>query len=109
MVVVDVVVVVVVGAACRSWVLPWRDAAPGPGRSPTPSMVPLNVGGMQNTLTSVCDAGAPPVAMGPAGAPFSVITGGAGCLIATAWVAASTPALRRYRRDHPPAGHRAST
>jgi MFS family permease len=42
------------------------------------------------------------------GAPFSVITGGAGCLIATAWVAASTPALRRYRRDHPPAGHRAS-
>ena len=32
------------------------------------------------------------------GAPFSVITGGAGCLIATAWVAASTPALRRYRR-----------
>jgi MFS family permease len=35
------------------------------------------------------------------GAPFSVITGGAGCLIATAWVAASTPALRRYRRDPP--------
>jgi len=33
------------------------------------------------------------------GAPFSVITGGAGCLVATAWVAASTPALRRYRRD----------
>ena len=32
------------------------------------------------------------------GAPFSVITGGAGCLISTAWVAASTPALRRYRR-----------
>jgi MFS family permease len=37
------------------------------------------------------------------GAPFSVITGGVGCLIATAWVAASTPALRRYRGDHPPA------
>src|SRR5260370_1436424 len=36
-------------------------------------MVPLKVGGMQNTLTSVCDAGAPPVAMGPAGAPFSVM------------------------------------
>jgi len=36
-------------------------------------MEPLNVGGMQNTLTSVCDAGAPPVAMGPAGAPFSVM------------------------------------
>ena len=33
------------------------------------------------------------------GAPFSVITGGAGCLVATAWVAASTPALRRYGRD----------
>ena len=33
------------------------------------------------------------------GAPFSVITGGVGCLVATAWVAASTPALRRYRRD----------
>jgi MFS family permease len=31
------------------------------------------------------------------GAPFSVITGGLGCLLATAWVAASTPALRRYR------------
>ena len=32
------------------------------------------------------------------GAPFSVITGGIGCLVATAWVAATTPALRRYRR-----------
>src|SRR4029077_16934018 len=32
------------------------------------------------------------------GAPFSVITGGLGCLVATVWVAASTPALRRYRR-----------
>jgi MFS family permease len=32
------------------------------------------------------------------GASFSVITGGIGCLIATAWVAASTPPLRRYRR-----------
>jgi hypothetical protein len=38
------------------------------------------------------------------GAPFSVITGGVGCLVATAWVAASTPALRRYARDH--AAHR---
>jgi MFS family permease len=34
------------------------------------------------------------------GAAFSVITGGLGCVIATAWVAASTPALRRYRRSH---------
>jgi MFS family permease len=33
------------------------------------------------------------------GAPFSVISGGIGCLLATGWVAASTPALRRYRRD----------
>jgi MFS family permease len=33
------------------------------------------------------------------GAPFSVISGGIGCLVATGWVAASTPALRRYRRD----------
>jgi hypothetical protein len=32
------------------------------------------------------------------GASFSVISGGLGCLIATAWVAASTPALRRYGR-----------
>jgi MFS family permease len=31
------------------------------------------------------------------GAPFSVISGGIGCLIATAWVAASTPMIRRYR------------
>ena len=31
------------------------------------------------------------------GAPFSVITGGIGCLLATAGVAATTPELRRYR------------
>ena len=31
------------------------------------------------------------------GAPFSVITGGIGALLATAWVAASTPELRAYR------------
>src|SRR5262245_49849107 len=30
------------------------------------------------------------------GAPFSVISGGIGCLLAVAWVAASTPELRRY-------------
>ena len=30
-------------------------------------------------------------------APFSVITGGIGCLLATAWITATTPALRRYR------------
>jgi MFS family permease len=31
------------------------------------------------------------------GAPFSVVSGGIGCLIATAWIAAATPELRRYR------------
>ena len=31
------------------------------------------------------------------GAPFAVITGGIGALVATAWVAASTPELRAYR------------
>src|SRR5918912_780 len=30
------------------------------------------------------------------GAPFSVISGGVGCLVAAAWVAAATPALRHY-------------
>jgi MFS family permease len=33
------------------------------------------------------------------GATFSVVSGGIGCLIATGWVAATTPALRHYRRD----------
>jgi MFS family permease len=31
------------------------------------------------------------------GAPFSVITGGIGCLAAVAWIAMSTPQLRQYR------------
>ena len=31
------------------------------------------------------------------GATFSVVSGGVGCLIVTAWVAATTPQLRRYR------------
>ena len=31
------------------------------------------------------------------GATFSVVSGGIGCLIATAWVSATTPALRHYR------------
>jgi MFS family permease len=30
------------------------------------------------------------------GAPFSVVSGGVGCLLATAWIAAATPELRRY-------------
>ena len=30
------------------------------------------------------------------GATFSVVSGGVGCLLATGWVAATTPALRRY-------------
>jgi hypothetical protein len=33
------------------------------------------------------------------GAPFSVVSGGIGCLAATAWVAMTTPALRQYRRE----------
>ena len=33
------------------------------------------------------------------GAPFSVISGGIGCLIATGWVTLATPALPRYRRE----------
>ena len=33
------------------------------------------------------------------GATFSVVSGGVGCLLATAWVAAATPALRHYRRE----------
>jgi MFS family permease len=37
------------------------------------------------------------------GAPFSVISGGVGCMIAVGWVALSTPALRRYRRESAPA------
>jgi hypothetical protein len=38
------------------------------------------------------------------GAPLSVVTGGLGCLVATALVAAATPELRRYRREsHPSA------
>ena len=34
-------------------------------------------------------------------APFSVITGGIGCLLATAWIATITPPLRHYRRSDP--------
>jgi MFS family permease len=33
------------------------------------------------------------------GARSAVVTGGVGCLIATAWIAARTPALRKYRRS----------
>jgi len=33
------------------------------------------------------------------GAAFSVVSGGIGCLAATGWVAARTPALRAYRRE----------
>jgi MFS family permease len=36
------------------------------------------------------------------GAPLSVITGGIGCLLATAWITATTPALRRYRLGNSP-------
>jgi predicted MFS family arabinose efflux permease len=33
------------------------------------------------------------------GAPFSVVSGGLGCLAATAWTAWATPELRRHRRE----------
>jgi MFS family permease len=36
-------------------------------------------------------------------APFSVVSGGIGCLLATAWITSITPALRRYRREQAPA------
>jgi hypothetical protein len=32
------------------------------------------------------------------GAVTSVVTGGLACVAATAWIAATTPMLRRYRR-----------
>ena len=35
------------------------------------------------------------------GAPFSVVSGGVACILATLAVAAQTPALRAYRRDTP--------
>jgi hypothetical protein len=35
------------------------------------------------------------------GATFSVVSGGIGCILATGWVAATTPALRRYRAGGP--------
>ena len=37
------------------------------------------------------------------GAPFSVVSGGIGCILAVAWVAWRTPALRHYRREAPAA------
>ena len=38
------------------------------------------------------------------GPVVSVVTGGVGCLIATAWIAKRTPALRTYRRGRVDAG-----
>lgn len=35
------------------------------------------------------------------GAVFSVVSGGVGCMITTAWIVATTPALRAYRREEP--------
>jgi MFS family permease len=36
------------------------------------------------------------------GAPFSVVTGGIGCLVAVAWIAVFTPQLRKYRATSVP-------
>jgi len=33
------------------------------------------------------------------GAPFSVVSGGIGCLLSTGWLTATTPALRQYRKE----------
>ena len=38
------------------------------------------------------------------GARWSVVTGGIGCLVVTAWIAATTPPLRNYRRASVDAG-----
>jgi len=35
------------------------------------------------------------------GAPFSVVSGGVGCLLAVAWVIRRWPSLQRYRGDEP--------
>ena len=88
------------------------------GASDTVSMVIRNIirqlatpDGMRGRMTSVnmiFFMGGPQLGELEAGlvanawsAPFSVITGGIGCLLATGWVAARTPALRRYRRETP--------
>jgi len=42
------------------------------------------------------------------GAPISVITGGIGCLVATGWISATTPALRHYTRESATAAHEAT-
>ena len=47
------------------------------------------------------EAGAVAQWLGP---PASVVTGGIGCLLATAWIAARAPALRQYRRSYVDAG-----
>ena len=39
------------------------------------------------------------------GATFSVVSGGIGCLIATGWVAATTPGLRHYGKTEGPPAH----
>jgi MFS family permease len=43
------------------------------------------------------------------GAPISVVSGGIGCLIATGWIAWSTPLVRRYRREERPAASNVAT
>jgi hypothetical protein len=37
------------------------------------------------------------------GAVFSVVSGGIGCLLASAWILRNTPALRAYTRHEQPA------
>jgi len=68
-----VVDVVQPAMGARSWLPPGRATAPGPGRSPALSTVPLPDAGMQKTLTSVAACVAPSPMHTPAGEPFSVI------------------------------------
>src|SRR5262249_52680613 len=58
------------GSSCTS---PVRQAAPGPGRSPTESTSATPVAGTQKTLTRVEATGEALVVSAPAGAPVSVI------------------------------------
>ena len=55
-----------------SCVVPGREVAPGPGRSPAESTVALKAGGMPKTLTRVRGCAAPSVRQ-PGVAPFSVM------------------------------------
>src|SRR5262249_54793712 len=56
-----------------NWDCPCRATAPGPGRSPAPSTIALNAGGMQKTLTSVVSCAAPSLMQAPLAEPVSLM------------------------------------